>query len=95
MLRSAAERRLVEVTASVDQARRALKAAEGARVPRASLAAARTAIENAEASLQKAGTSIQDSNYHASEEQLAESAKNLDAAVAEIDKVMRSRGRRR
>ena len=63
MLRSASERRLGEVTASLDQAKQQLKAAEGARVPRRSLAAARAAIAEAEASLQKAGTSIQESNY--------------------------------
>ena len=95
VLRSAAERRLVQVTASVDQARRALKAAEGARVPRRSLTPARTAIANAEASLQKAGTSIQESNYPASQEQLAESAKNLDLAMAEIETAMKARGKRR
>ena len=95
VLRSAAERRLVQVTASIDHASRALKAAESARVPRRSLAAARSAIANAEASLQKAGTSIQESNYHASQEQLAESAKSLDAAMAEIDTAMKTRGRRR
>ena len=95
VLRSAAERRLVEVTASVDGATRALKAAESARVPRRSLAGARAAIANAEASLQKAGTSIQDGNYHASQDQLAESAKNLDTAMAEIDRAMKARTRRR
>lgn len=94
MLRSAAERRLVQVTASLDHARQTLKAAESARVPRRSLAAARTAIANAETSLQKAGTSIQDSNYTVSQEQLAESARNLDAAIAEIETLMRGRGRR-
>jgi hypothetical protein len=95
VLRSAAERRLVQVTASVDQASRSLKAAESARVPRRSLATARAAITNAEASLQKAGTSIQDGNYQASQEQLAESAKNLDAAMAEIESAMKARPRRR
>jgi hypothetical protein len=95
VLRSAAERRLGQVTASLDQAKRQLKAAEGARVPRRSLADARAAIAEAEASLQKAGTSIQDGNYHVSQEQLAESAKNLDAAMAEINTLMRARGKRR
>ena len=68
ILRSAAERRLGEVTALLDQAKRQLKAAEGARVPRRSLAAARAAIAEAEASLQKAGTSIQESDYNVSQE---------------------------
>jgi hypothetical protein len=95
VLRSAAERRLVQITASVDQATRALKAAESARVPRRSLATARAAIANAEASLQKAGTSIQEGNYQASQEQLAESAKNLGAAIAEIEAAMKARPRRR
>lgn len=95
VLRSAAERRLVQVTAAVDHATRALKAADTARTPRKSLATARAAIANAEASLQKAGTSIQESNYHASQEQLAESAKNLDIAMAEINTAMKARPRRR
>jgi len=95
VLRSAAERRLVEVTAALDQAEQRLKAAESARVPRKSLTSARTAIAAAEASLQKAGTNIQESNYKASQDQLAESAKKLDAAMAEIETVMKSRGRRR
>ena len=77
VLRSASERRLGEVTASLDRAEQQLKAAEAARVPRRSLAAARTAITAAEASLQKAGTSIQEGNYTVSQEQLAESAKKL------------------
>ena len=95
ILRSAAERRLGEVTASLDQAEQQLKAAESARVPRRSLAAARAAITDAEASLQKAGTSIQESNYRLSQEQLAESAKKLQSAMAEIDTVMKGRGRRK
>lgn len=95
ILRSAAERRLGEVTASLDQARQRLKAADSARVARRTLANARAAIAAAEASLQKAGTSIQESNYKVSQEQLADSAKNLEAAVAEIDTAMKGRGRRR
>jgi hypothetical protein len=95
VLRSAAERRLSEVTAALDQAKHRLTDAEGARVPRRSLSAARAAISKAEASLQKAGTSIQESNYIVSQEQLAESAKNLDAAMAEIEKAVKARPRRR
>jgi hypothetical protein len=95
LLRSAAERRLGEVTASLDRAQQRLKAAESARVPRRTLANARAAVGAAEASLQKAGTSIQESNYTASQEQLAESARKLDEAIAEIDTAMKARGRRR
>jgi Domain of unknown function (DUF4398) len=95
ILRSAAERRLTEVTALLDRAERQLKAAERARVPRRSLTAARTAISGAEASLQKAGTSIEESNYDVSQQQLAESAKNLEAAIAEIDTVMKGRAKRK
>jgi hypothetical protein len=93
--RSAAERRLGQVTASLDQAEQRLKSAESARVPRRALAAARTDIAAAEASLQKAGTAIQQDNYKLSQEQLAESAKKLESAMAEIDTVMRGRGKRR
>lgn len=95
VLRSAAERRLGEVTASLDQAEQQLKAAESARVPRRSLTAARAAITEAEAHLQKAGTSIQAGNYSMSQEQLAESAKKLQAAVAEIESATKARGRRK
>ena len=95
VLRSASERRLGEVTASLDQAKRQLKVAEGARVPRRSLAAARAAIAEAEESLQKAGTSIQESNYNVSQEQLAESARKLQSAMAEIDTVLKARGKRK
>jgi hypothetical protein len=95
VLRSAAERRLGEVTASLDQARQQLKAAESARVPRRSLADAHTAIADAEASLQKAGTSIQESNYSASQEQLADSARKLQAAIAEIESATKGRGKSR
>ena len=93
--RSAAERRLGQVTAALDQAKQQFKAAEVARVPRRLLAAARAAIADAEASLQKAGTSIQDSNYSASQEQLAESARNLQSAMAEMETAMKGRGTRR
>lgn len=95
VLRSAAERRLGQVTAALDQAEQRLKAAENARVPRRTLADARAAIAAAQVSLQKAGTSIQESNYAASQEQLAESAKNLEAAVAKIDTVTKARPRRK
>lgn len=93
--RSAAERRLGQVTASLDQAKQRLQAADAAHVPRRALAAARTAIADAETSLQKAGTSIQESNYQVSQEQLAESAKNLEAALAEIETVTKTRAKRR
>jgi hypothetical protein len=46
-------------------------------------------------SLQKAGTSIQESNYKASQEQLAESARNLQSAVAEIETAQKVRGKSR
>ena len=95
VLRSAAERRLGQVTAALDQAQQQLKAAESARVPRRSLAHARTAIAEAEASLQKAGTSIQGSNYNVSQEQLAESARNLQSAMAEIESILKARGKSR
>jgi hypothetical protein len=95
VLRSAAERRLGEVTASLDRAEQQLKAAESARVPRRAIVAARTAITAAEASLQKAGTSIQAGNYTVSQEQLAESAAKLQTAIAEIETVMKGRQRRR
>jgi hypothetical protein len=95
VLRSAAERRLSEVTASLDQARQRSKAAETARVPRRALAGALNAIAEAEGSLQKAGTSIQESNYIVSQEQLAESAKKLEWAMAEIEKAQKARGKSR
>lgn len=95
VLRSAAERRLGQVTASLDQAQQQLKAAEGARVPRRSLADARAAIADAEASLQKAGTSIQEGNYSVSQEQLAESARKLQAAMAEIESATKGRAKSR
>ena len=85
VLRSASERQLVEVTASLDHAKQRLKTAESARVPRRSLASARAAIADAEESLQKAGTSIQESNYKVSQTQLSESARKLQIAVAEIE----------
>ena len=95
VLRSAAERRLGQVTASADQARQQLKAAEDARVPRRSLAEARRALADAEVSLQKAGTNIQESNYSVSQDLLAESARKLASAMAEIDTAMKARGKRR
>ena len=95
VLRSAAESRLRHGTAALDQAQQQLKAAESARVPRRSLAHARTAIAEAEASLQKAGTSIQGSNYNVSQEQLAESARNLQSAMAEIESILKARGKSR
>lgn len=95
VLRSASERKLSEVTALLDRAERQLKAADAARIPRRATAAPRTAIAAAEASLQKAGTSIQDGNYTISQEELAESAKNLQSAMAEIDTAMKGRGKTR
>ena len=95
ILRSAAERRLSEVTALLDRAERQLKAADAARVPRRATTAPRAAITAAEASLQKAGTSIQEGNYTVSQEQLAESAAKLKSAMAEIDTAMKASGKRK
>ncbi len=92
-LRSAVERRLGEVTALLDQGRRRLGAAEAARLPRRALTAARAAIAEAESSLQKAGTDIQEGNYLESQKRLAESASRLQSAIAEIDTVMKPRGK--
>jgi hypothetical protein len=92
-LRSAAERRLGEVTAILDRAKQRLAAAQTARVPRAALAPARAAIADAETSLQKAGTGIQEGNYLSSQQQLEESAKKLESAIAGIEKSMKGRGR--
>jgi hypothetical protein len=91
VLRSDAERRLGQVTALLDQARQKLKGAETARMSRRSLVAARSAIGDAEASLQKAGTDIQEGNYRESQERLAESARKLQSAIAEIDTATKGR----
>jgi hypothetical protein len=93
-LRSSAERQLAQVAATLDQAKQRLTAADAARVPKRTLAAPRAAIEEAEASLQKAGTGIQDGEYQVSQNRLAESAKKLQAAMAEIDSAMKPRGQR-
>jgi hypothetical protein len=93
ILRSAAERRLGEVTATLDRAKQRLAAAQAARVPRQTLAGPRSAIAEAEASLQKAGTGIQEGNYLSSQQQLEESAKKLESAIAGIEKSMKGRGR--
>ncbi len=95
VLRSGAERRLGQVTALLDQSRRRLTAAEAARIPRRSLAAARAAIGDAETALQKAGTDIQEGNYRESQDRLADSAKYLQSAIAEIDTATKARGKRR
>jgi Domain of unknown function (DUF4398) len=92
MLRSSTERRLAELTALLDRAKQRLAAAQGARVSRPQLAAPRSAIAEAEALLQKAGTGIQDGEYHFSQERLAESATKLEKAIAEIDMAMKRRG---
>ena len=91
-LRSSAERRLAELTALLDRAKQRLAAAQSARVSRPLLAAPRSAIAEAEALLQKAGTGIQDGEYQSSQERLAESATKLEKAIAEIDTAMKRRG---
>lgn len=83
--RSGAERRLGELTAMIDQAKQRLAAAETARVPRRSLTSVRTAVASAEASLQKAGTEIQEGDYQASQALLEESGTQLRAAIKESD----------
>jgi hypothetical protein len=93
VLRSAAERRLGEVTALLARVTERLTGAEAARVPRRSLAAARAATAEAEASLQKAGTDIQDGNFQESQQRLAESAQKLEKAMAEIDTATKARGK--
>lgn len=91
-LRSSAERRLAEVTALLDRTRQRLSAADAAKVPRRTLAAPRQAVAEAEASLQKSGTGIQEGEYKSSQEWLAESAAKLRSAMAEIDTAMKGRG---
>jgi hypothetical protein len=90
--RSSAERRLAELAALLDRAKQRLSAAQNARVPRPVLAAPRAAIADAEALLQKAGTSIQDGEYQLSQDRLSESANKLEKAIAEIETAMRRRG---
>jgi hypothetical protein len=92
VLRSAAERSLTELAAALDRARMRLAAATTAGVPRRTLTEARAAVADAEASLQKAGTGIQEGNYQTSQERLAESAKKLQSSMAEIDTVLKARG---
>ena len=94
-LRSGAERQLAQVAALLDRAKQRLAAAEAARVPRRLLTAPRDTLAGAEAALQKAGTGIQEGEYQASQEQLSESAKKLESAIAGIDTAMKSRGVRR
>jgi hypothetical protein len=93
-LRSGAERRLAEVAAKLDQAKQRLTAAEGERVPKRALAAPRLAISEAEASVQKAGTGIQEGEYQLSQDRLSESAKKLELAIAEIESLMKPRGQK-
>ncbi len=95
VLRSGSERRLGQVTALLDQTKKRLASAEAARVPRRALATARLIIGDAEASLQKAGTDIQEGNYLESQNRLAESAKKLQSAIAEIDTATKGRGKPR
>ena len=90
LLRSRAERRLAELTAMVDRTRRQLAEVE-AGAQRRPLATARKAIADAEASLQKAGTGIQDGDYQLSEERLSESATKLQEAKAEIETTAKAR----
>jgi signal transduction histidine kinase len=93
-LRSSAERRLAELTAMLDRAKRRLGAAQAAQASRPQLAAPRSAIAEAEVLLQKAGTGIQKGDYLSSQGWLSESATKLEKAIAEIDTVMKRRGRR-
>jgi hypothetical protein len=95
VLRSAAERRLGQVTAQLDQTKQRLAAAESAHIPRRTLTAARASISSAENSVQKAGTDIQQGNYRESQERMAESAKHLQEAIAEIDTAMKGRAKPR
>jgi Domain of unknown function (DUF4398) len=90
--RSSAERRLAELAALLDRAKQRLTAAQAARVARPVLATPRAAIAEAEALLQKAGTSIQDGEYQVSQDRLSESATKLEKAIAEIDTALRRRG---
>ena len=93
-LRSRAERRLAEVTATLDQAKQRLAAAEAERVPKRALVAPRSAISEAEASLQKAGTGIQEGEYQRSQDRLADSAAKLERAIAELETTKKPRGQK-
>jgi hypothetical protein len=93
-LRSAAERRLGEVTAMLALANQRLKAAETARVPRRALATPRAGIAAADSSLQKAGTDITNGDYLSSQKQLADTAAQLRVAIGQLDALNGGRGAR-
>jgi hypothetical protein len=93
-LRSSAERRLGEVTAMLAQANQRLAAAEAAKLPRKSLATPRAAIASADTSLQKAGTEINDGDYQASQQELANTAARLRTAISQLGALMGGRNAR-
>ena len=76
----------------LDRAKQRLAAAQAARVSRPLLAAPRSAIAEAEALLQKAGTSIQEGTISRARSSLSESATKLEKAIAEIDTALKRRG---
>jgi hypothetical protein len=94
-LRSGAERRLAELAALLHSTKQLLSQAEAARLPRRTLTNAREAVAQADGTLQKAGTGIQEGEYQSSQTQLSESAEKLKAAIAEIESAMKARGVRR
>ncbi len=83
-LRSAAERRLGEVTAMLAAANQQLRAAEAARVPRRALAAPRAEIASADEALQKAGAALTTGDYRESQAQLDETAGRLSRVTQEL-----------
>jgi hypothetical protein len=86
--RSAAERRLGEVTALLALANQRLTAAEAARISRRALTPPRANIAAADTSLQKAGTQITSGDYAESQQQLADAASQLRAAIGQVDTLM-------
>jgi hypothetical protein len=96
-LRSGSERRLGEVTAMLAHANQRLKAAEGGKPlkqPSRQLTPQRAAIANADTTLQKAGTEINDGDYKAAMADLEAAAAQLQSTIAALNAPPPSRSTR-
>ena len=91
--RTATDATMRAVTTQVSQLETRLKSAETARVPAKELRAPRAVIADARKALQEAGTAIGAENYAKAEAILTEVRKKLDAAIKDVENIPRPQPR--
>ena len=94
-IRGEIERSMAEIDAALALANARIATAETSRVPRRTLADARTALAQVDADVQKAGTAVQANDYLAAQPLVMGVKERIDAVIAALDTAMDAQSSRR